>query len=170
MSSPTNYANPGKRLVAYIIDAVILGVVFGVIAMILVLPTIGSIAGAASEDMSDSESLSAIGTIVGSMGLLFVLSAVGGFLYFTLQESSKFQGTLGKRAMKIYVTDMKGHRLTFGGAAVRFLGRIVNGFTMSIGYLIIIFTEKKQGLHDMIASTLVLDGETEQTFEGDDVL
>lgn len=38
---------------------------------------------------------------------------------------------------------------------MRFVGYLVNSFTMGIGYLLIAFTSKKQGLHDLIAKTYV---------------
>lgn len=79
---------------------------------------------------------------------------VGIWLYFALQESSQHQATIGKRAMKIYVTDIQGQRISFGQATGRYFSKILSDI-LCIGYLMVAFTDKKQGLHDMIASTLV---------------
>jgi uncharacterized RDD family membrane protein YckC len=80
---------------------------------------------------------------------------VGIWLYFGLQESSVYQATLGKRALNIYVTDMYGRRITFGQATGRYFAKILSGI-LCIGYIMVAFTERKQGLHDLLAGTLVM--------------
>jgi uncharacterized RDD family membrane protein YckC len=76
------------------------------------------------------------------------------WLYFALMESSERQATLGKSAMNIYVTDMYGRRISFGQATGRYFSKILSNI-LCIGYIMVAFTEKKQGLHDIIAGTLV---------------
>jgi uncharacterized RDD family membrane protein YckC len=76
--------------------------------------------------------------------------------YFVFMESSRWQGTLGKRAVGIKVTDLQGNRIGLGRALGRYLGKIVSAFTLLIGYIMAGFTERKQALHDMMASTLVV--------------
>ncbi len=56
----------------------------------------------------------------------------------------------------IVVTDMNGQRISFGRATGRYLGKIISQIILFIGYLMIAFTEKKQGLHDIMASCLVV--------------
>jgi len=82
------------------------------------------------------------------------------WLFFTLFESGRWQATPGKRLLKIRVTDMNGNRISFGKAAGRNLARFLSGLIFGIGYIMAAFTEKKQALHDQIASTLVLKGGT----------
>lgn len=157
MGMPRNFADPGKRLVAYLIDAFILAVSTGIISTIAIVPMVMGLAASSTfDDPEKGIALALAGT--GLFLLVFVGIMISIFLYFVLQESGKHQATLGKRAMKLYVSDMEGNRLTFGKATVRFVGRIVNSFTMLVGYAMCLFTEYKQGLHDMIAGTLVLDG------------
>jgi uncharacterized RDD family membrane protein YckC len=84
-----------------------------------------------------------------------VINIVGVWLYFALQESSERQATIGKRALNIYVTNLQGRRISFGQATGRHFGKIISGFILGIGYMMAGFTEKKQGLHDIMASTLV---------------
>jgi uncharacterized RDD family membrane protein YckC len=84
-----------------------------------------------------------------------VINIVGIWLYFALQESSERQATIGKRALNIYVTDLQGRRISFGQATGRHFGKIISGFILGIGYMMAGFTEKKQGLHDIMASTFV---------------
>ena len=85
-----------------------------------------------------------------------IIDIVGVWLYFALQESSVYQATLGKRALNIYVTDLYGRRLTFGQATGRHFSKIISGLILCIGYIMVAFTQRKQGLHDMIAGTLVM--------------
>ena len=77
-----------------------------------------------------------------------------GCLYYTLFEASSWQATPGKRILRLYVTDLNGQRITFQRALLRNLARQISGIFF-IGYLIAGFTEKKQALHDIIASCLV---------------
>ena len=84
------------------------------------------------------------------------------WLYNAYFESSEKQGTPGKQAMNLIVTDLNGERLTFGKATIRHFARLLPTLIPVIGsiyaladYLCQPFTEKKQTLHDMIAGTLV---------------
>jgi uncharacterized RDD family membrane protein YckC len=78
------------------------------------------------------------------------------WLYFALQESGPVQATLGKRAVGIKVTDLEGRRIGFGHATGRHFAKILSGCTLYIGFIMAGFTEKKQGLHDIVAGTLVV--------------
>ena len=92
-----------------------------------------------------------------AMGFTFqIVFLVIQTLYFALLESSSKQATVGKMVMGIIVTDINGNKLDFAKALVRALCRIISSAILLIGYIMAAFTEKKQALHDMIASTLVL--------------
>ena len=78
------------------------------------------------------------------------------FGYFTLMESSEKQATLGKMVMGLKVTDMAGNRLTTQQAATRAAMRIVSSIIFGIGFIVALFNDKKQTLHDQVAKTLVL--------------
>jgi uncharacterized RDD family membrane protein YckC len=141
------------RLVAYLIDgAILLGVYlviffgFGLIGGILD----GTLSSAASSPTS-------IGTAGTAASLLaWLVALVGTWLYFSLQESSSYQATPGKRALGVKVVDLEGRRLSFGRATARWFSKILSGLICDIGYLMAGFTERKQALHDMIAGTLVV--------------
>ena len=87
--------------------------------------------------------------------IVIVLLITFGCLYYTLFEASGWQATPGKRILRLYVTDLKGQRLTFPRALLRNLARQVSGI-LFIGYIIAGFTERKQALHDFVAGSLVL--------------
>jgi uncharacterized RDD family membrane protein YckC len=60
-------------------------------------------------------------------------------------------------ALGLTVTDLQGRRVTFARASGRFFSKLITGLIpLAIGYIMAGFTEKKQALHDMIASCLVL--------------
>ena len=87
---------------------------------------------------------------------LICLSIIATWLYFALMEASPAQGTLGKRALGLKVTDEAGRRIGFGRATGRYAAKFLSGILFNIGYIMAAFTERKQGLHDMIAKTLVV--------------
>jgi len=88
--------------------------------------------------------------------IVCVVLAVLQLLYWPWMESSSRQATLGKRALDIVVTDTDGRRVSFARAAGRNLAKIASYMIYGVGFIMIAFTKKKQGLHDMIASTLVV--------------
>jgi uncharacterized RDD family membrane protein YckC/Tfp pilus assembly major pilin PilA len=71
-------------------------------------------------------------------------------------ESGPKQATLGKRAMGVKVVGPTGERISAARAFGRLLGMIPAGLILGIGFLMAGLTRRKQGLHDMIASTYVV--------------
>ena len=90
------------------------------------------------------------------MEKVFLIVLVLSWLYYALLESSSWQGTLGKKALGLEVTDLAGSRISFGRATGRYFARWISVMTVGIGYIMAGFTEKKQALHDIIAGTLVI--------------
>ena len=91
-------------------------------------------------------------------GIGLIANALVGWLYYALFESSRWQATPGKRLLELRVTDLFGNRTSFGQASGRDFSKIFSSLIFGIGYLMAAFTEKKQCLHDKVASTLVLRG------------
>ena len=85
------------------------------------------------------------------------LGLIIGWLYFAVMESSTSQGTVGKMALGIKVTDTEGNKISFLRATGRHFGKIISSIILGIGYIMIAFTQKKQGLHDMLAECLVVN-------------
>lgn len=84
------------------------------------------------------------------------VSGLVGAVYFIAMESSPWQATLGKRLLGIRVTDMDGGRISGWRAAGRYFAKLISALVLLIGFFMAAFTEKKQGLHDMIAGCLVV--------------
>lgn len=154
----TNYAGFWLRLVAIIIDGIIIGVAQSFIFVpILAALGLGFANSVETMDISDPDQAAGImASVMAMMGGYWILSLTIQVLYSTLMESSKFQATVGKLALGLKVTDLQGNKLDFTKALIRNLCKIISNFTLLIGYIMAGFTEKKQALHDMIASTLVL--------------
>jgi uncharacterized RDD family membrane protein YckC len=75
--------------------------------------------------------------------------------YFALMESSRYQGTLGKLATGIKVTNTSGERISFGRATGRYFLKVVSSLEFMLGYLIS-FSDQRQTWHDYMAQTVVV--------------
>jgi len=154
--SQVQYAGFWWRFLAYIIDDLLIGAV----SWIFILPIMGIFGISmyslkeAGMDTGDAELLML--PIIFASTSIGVLVTVLQWLYFALMESSKYQGTVGKMALKIKVTDDAGNRVSFGRATGRYFGKIISGMILLIGYIMAGFTEKKQALHDILASCYVI--------------
>jgi len=102
-----------------------------------------------------------MGGNVGSEGISVsapsVLSTILFVLYFTLLTGDGGGQTLGKMLVGIKVQKVDGTPVLFGTALVRTLGYFVSFFFMTfLGFLWILWDKKKQGWHDKIAGTIVI--------------
>jgi hypothetical protein len=137
------YAGFWIRFVAYIIDTFIISTV------LILLGTIWS--------LQDDDSIDLAATIASSAIVLWI-SFFLHWLYFAIMESSESQATIGKKVLGIKVTDEFGQRMSFGRATGRYFSKYISSLILGIGYLMAAFMDRKQALHDKIASTLVVYG------------
>ncbi|HEX8339679.1 MAG TPA: RDD family protein [Tepidisphaeraceae bacterium] len=131
------------RVLAYIIDYLVLLVPGFLINLIF-----QGVAGAVGRDATPVQ----IAVIVTNM----IVSISLWWLYFALMESSARQGTLGKMAIGAIVTDEAGGRIGFGHATARYFSKILSGIILCIGFMMVGWTQRKQGLHDILAKTFVV--------------
>jgi len=129
-----HYAGFWSRTVAALIDGVLMNIVLGIIAVVAVL-------------------LKANATIFNLTPWLLSLIAM---VYYIFCEASAAQATIGKRIVGIKVTDYSGGRISLGRSVGRTLAKNVSALILFIGFMMAGFTAKKQGLHDMMAKTLVV--------------
>ena len=127
------------RVLAYIIDAIVIWIVVGIVAYLV----LGRSAMTGGEPSSGSP----------GFGLIVLVFE---WLYFAGLESSAWRGTLGKKACGLIVADLEGDRISFLRATGRFFAKIISAIILLIGFMMVGWTHKKQGLHDKIAGTLVL--------------
>ena len=132
------YATFWQRFAAAFIDGVITGIMGAIAGFILgfAMASGGSGAGV-------------IESIANILGIVI------GWLYGALLESSHRQATWGKQMMKIKVSGMNGERISFAKASGRHFAKILSALILLIGYFMMLWTEKKQTLHDIMSGCLV---------------
>ena len=177
MSSPTiekSYASIVRRLGAYVIDALLLFVAFGLL--------LGSIFGLVLYLTVGFEWMRN-GLLL--WGYVFTIVSLPLWLYYSFFESSVRQATIGMRLLGLRVTGLKGERISFGRAllrtvvklipfevnhAVMFLpvpiesdpnagfraGFILVGVLMCVYLASVFLTRHKQSIHDLAARTVVV--------------
>jgi uncharacterized RDD family membrane protein YckC len=151
-----DYAGFWLRLLALIIDNVILGLGF-----VLVLIPLIFLTGLHKflDDFHPDEDMNNLG-IAMFAGVILVAATVSlivTWLYHALMESSNWQATLGKKVLGLVVTDMAGQRASFGRSTGRHFGKLITNLIPAfLGYVMAGFTEKRQALHDMMSGCLVL--------------
>ncbi len=138
------YAGFWKRLAAYLIDFMLIYIVESVLAIGVVM-------------MSPRE-ISIVGLLSGVINFELVSIALA-WAYFALFESSPMQGTVGKYALGIYVTDRHGDSIGFWRATARYWLKVLSNLTLMVGWIMAAFTPRKQALHDLLAGTLVFSRE-----------
>jgi uncharacterized RDD family membrane protein YckC len=123
---PKNKIYPGfwYRFLAYLIDFIILAVIYFVLTLI---PIIGWI-----------------------IGIFF------GWLYFAIQHSSSKRSTLGMRALDITINDENLDKIGFWRATGNYLVVGISIMMLFIGLIMIGFTSRKQGLHNLVSRTIHL--------------
>ena len=143
-SKELKYAGFWKRLGACLIDGFFLGIIHKIIDIVLLALFIGGDA--------DSANIHSPQTML----TLFVCSIIISWLYYAIFESSTKQATIGKMLINIKVTDMEGARINFFQASARFFAKFLSAILLMIGFIMVAFTKKKQGLHDIVAKCLVV--------------
>ncbi len=122
-------ASPGKRFAAYFLDLVI-----PVVALLLILFVSGS-----------------LGSVL--LGIVLILAYVVWALALFARGT-----TPGKRALSMYVVKESGQRAGFGTMLFReWIGKWISGLLLMLGFLWILFDKDRQGWHDKLASTFVVE-------------
>jgi uncharacterized RDD family membrane protein YckC len=132
----------GEQIIAYIIDAVIFSVVFGILELIIALPTISFVGGMPYFNYTPFTSSG--------------LRDVAFFIYFLWMDYS-YGASIGKRIMKIKVTNLNEGHITLGQAAIESFGKAFGPLIILdviIGW--IFMTQKSQRLFTYLAQTIVV--------------
>ncbi|MEM4368489.1 MAG: RDD family protein [Candidatus Anstonellales archaeon] len=144
------YASLLDRIIADIIDGVLLSILFFVISIILTPLMIGAaLAGGSIED-----------TAVFVISIIFLGIA---YSYRVVTEGVLFSATIGKKIMNLKVVDESGNNLTLQKAAIRNAVKVFPMVIPFIGLLVylasiylIATSPRKQAIHDMVAQTFVI--------------
>ncbi len=146
------YSGFWQRFGAYIIDSILLSIVSGICITIMMV-----VLGGAMVFSTGFHDLTSIAYGLGMAFSIVLLSTLINWLYYTLMESSSYQATIGKMALSMVVIDEFGGRISFARANGRYWSKILSAMFLWAGYIMAAFTEKKQALHDLIATTFVVD-------------
>ena len=139
------FAGFWKRAAAFLLDTIIL-----YILMIPIALALGVGLGAADVEISETSAKKFADISIWANIIL-------AWIYVAAMESSSKQATLGKMALGIKVTDIEGRRIGFFRATFRHFAKYLSALILFIGFIMVAFTEKKQGLHDMLTGCLVLE-------------
>ncbi len=150
------------RVVAYFIDTIILLVLLGV--LYFALTAVGLIDMTAITALVDQSAMqpgaepdpALVMEMTRQVGIFYLFVFLLAWLYDALLTASPMQATPGKMVFGLRVATADGEPIGFGRATGRFFGKIVSGMIFNVGYLMVAFTSRKQGLHDMIANTVVM--------------
>ena len=120
-------ASFGLRLVAAIIDSILVGIV------------------------------GLVGTVVFNQALGNLINLALGFAYYTYLEGSPSGQTVGKRAMNIRVVDLEsGGSIGTSRALIRYVGRFLSAIACGVGFLWMLWDKEKQTWHDKLANSVVV--------------
>ncbi len=136
IESAFRYAGFAQRFLAFVIDACILGVA-------LLVPFYGV-----------SWALAALPLAAALLNGLIAVSI--GWVYFAGLETSARQGTVGKMVLGLSVTDLEGQPVSLVRASVRYLTKAVSCALFCLGFAMIMFSTRRQALHDMMSGCLVI--------------
>jgi uncharacterized RDD family membrane protein YckC len=151
MSVPANlrgfYAGFVSRLVGFFVDSIIISVSLGVAAVVT----------STAMDVISLQGVIDLPSLSESLRFTLVSTAVVIFtvLYFVVFWS--FGGrTPGKALMGLRVVTTDGERLIPRRALVRFIGYWLSTFLLFLGFVMILADNRRQGLHDKLARSLVI--------------
>jgi uncharacterized RDD family membrane protein YckC len=141
---PADYVGLVTRVMAFAVDAVVINVVAIVTGAVIALFL---------SVISVPKELDTIVAAVG--GASYVLWTIG---YFVTFWSTTGQ-TPGNRLLKIRVVAAGGERLKPRRALLRFAGLTLAALPLFAGFLLILVDNRRRGLQDMLARTLVVEAE-----------
>jgi len=137
------YAGLVTRMIAFALDAAVINMV-----AVLVGATVALVLSILPESRTRDDVLVVIG------GIAFVLWVVGYFVAFWTGTGE----TPGDRLLRIRVERMDGSRLRPRHALLRLVGVVLSA-PLLIGFLPILVTQRRRGLHDWLAGTVVVEDE-----------
>jgi uncharacterized RDD family membrane protein YckC len=135
------YAGIVSRTVALAIDAGTLTIGFAVASGVLGLIL----------SLFVAVEVSSPGAVLGAAGLWSVVVVAYFVLFWTLAGA-----TPGMRLMALAVRNRAGDPPRLGHALLRLVGMILAAIPFFAGYLLILVDERRRGLHDMLAGTMVV--------------
>jgi uncharacterized RDD family membrane protein YckC len=151
LAAPVAYVGLVTRLLAFGVDAAVINGVAVVVGAIFAL---------AFSVLNLPHELEVVAAAIG--GVAYVLWAIGYFVTFWATTGQ----TPGNRLLRIRVQTADGRRLLPRRALVRFGGLILAALPLFAGYLMILVTDRRRGLQDILARTVVVEAPREDRPQG----
>jgi uncharacterized RDD family membrane protein YckC/Tfp pilus assembly protein PilE len=105
----------------------------------------------------------ALSSMLGNGKSNVALQTIVSFGYYVLMITY-YQATVGKIVVGLHVERTSGERVGLGRAILReVIGKFLSTLLLGIGYFMAGWTKKKQGLHDMIADTVVVENDPKKS-------
>ncbi|QUH22219.1 RDD family protein [Alkaliphilus sp. B6464] len=138
-------SSAGKRITAHFLDSMILGVISFMLLFLFLIP-LGIVS------LLNIKELILEMTFLYSMFIAVVM--IGIQIHFWSKSTS-----IGKKILGMIIVDKKtGNPIGLGRMLIReIIGKYISGFFLSLGFIWILFDDEKQGWHDKIVSTVVID-------------
>ncbi len=143
------YASSGARLVAYIVDGLILGVLISLFYFVgfIVLVAGASVNGSGNASFGAGVAIGIVVIVVGVIVAVFWKP-----WFWSHGGQTPGYKMLGMRLVRA----VDGGPVSSGTAILRLIGYVVSGMILDLGFIWILFDSRHQGWHDKIASTVVI--------------
>jgi uncharacterized RDD family membrane protein YckC len=143
-----HYAGFWLRVVAYLID----GIILGVVGALLQVTLLGSLITIPQPNIGNAPNF---GPALGMLGLASLINILIAACYEGFFVA-KLAATPGKLAIGVRVLRPDGSRLDLGRAIGRYFAKVLSALILCIGFIMVAFDSQKRGLHDMICDTRVV--------------
>ncbi|HXV42655.1 MAG TPA: RDD family protein [Anaerolineae bacterium] len=134
-----------RRLIAAIIDGLLIGVMTFALTVAIGMLAIFT----ASFDPNNAS----------PFDRLIILGGVIVSIVYYVSSWAKSGQTLGKSVTGMKIVGTDGAPPSWGQALLRYVGYIISGLALSLGFIWLAFDPKRQGWHDKIARTYVVNEE-----------
>lgn len=146
------FAGLGARLIAYIVDGFILGIVIIAVSVVF-----GLLLAGAATSANDQASGAVAGMAIGGSLLYVLLILAMSIAYFPWYWARGGQ-TPGMKMLHIRVVrDADGGPISGGSAILRLIGFYISGAVFYLGFIWVFVDKRRRGWHDLIAGTVVIE-------------
>jgi uncharacterized RDD family membrane protein YckC len=148
------FASHGLRLVAYIVDGLILGLAYVVVFLVLSFVLVGAAGAGNFATPSRGEINAGAAALFGLIILITIVLALAYFPFFWARSGQ----TPGMRLFGLYVVrDRDGGKISAGQAILRLIGLWVSAIPIYLGFIWIFIDARRRGWHDLIAGTVMIE-------------
>ncbi len=154
-SGDAEYAPVWKRIVAMILDGILLSIIMGGISFVLGLGAAFTGMAGMSEGGDPAAAMSAMAGLGGKAFWGMLLLTVLFYLYGIVLPATPLRGTLGKHFMGIGIVDKEFNRIRIGRSLWRWIIRALT-IVFIIPALVAFFNKQRRAVHDFAAGTVIV--------------